>query len=171
MEEDHQSSLGDDREIHPLDAVSEDQPTHHTCYRCGNHPEGNQRKDRRPEGLPEEGKLGDAIVLEELGNAIATRQALGVEHQVHGHGVAPQRKEDALPQAQQTGVPPDQVDRQRRDRQREVAAEEVEPEVVKRRRKNEQGDRQQNPGDESLEKFHRLGSWSGDGTGICGGLT
>ena len=91
--------------------------------------------------------MGDAIVFKELGNAIATRQALGVKHHVHGHGVAPQRKEDALPQAQQTGVPPDQVDRQRRDRQREVAAEEVEPEVVKRRRKNEQGDRQQNPGD------------------------
>ena len=44
-------------------------------------------------------------------------------HQVHAHGVAAEREKGTLPERENAGIAPDQVDRQRQQRKAKVLAE------------------------------------------------
>jgi hypothetical protein len=150
---DHQSRLGDDREIHTLNAVPENQIPNQPSDNGWNQPDKYQCGNWRPEWLPKEWELVNPIVFKEFGDTVATGLALGVEHQIHRCGIAAQRKEDALAKAEKSGVTPNQIDRQSRDGQGKVATEEVEPEIIQDHWQNEKGKRQQDPGKESSEEF------------------
>ena len=48
-------------------------------------------------------------------------------HQIHAHGVATERKERRVAEAQDAAVPPDEIDRERQHRVAQVLADQGEP--------------------------------------------
>ena len=125
VEKDQQGRLGQDREVDPFDAVAKHQVAEYGRQNGRDQPDRHQGEQGRMEGLPKRRKLLHAIEAEELRNAIGeTRRA--IELQIHRRGIAAQGKKDPLPQAEQPGETPDQINAQGNNRQREETAQQVE---------------------------------------------
>ena len=134
VEEHQQRRLGENREIHPLDPVAEDEVAQNGSQQRRDQPDGDQGEQGGMERLPEGGKSIHAIEPEKFRNSVGEVGG-AVELQVHRNRIAAEGKKDALAQAEQTSEAPDQIDPERHDGQGEKATEQVEPESRQHRRR------------------------------------
>ena len=70
VEKHQQRSLGEDREVDPLDAVAEHHVPQQRSQQCWHQPDGNQREQRVVKRLPEKRQLINAVQAEELRDAV-----------------------------------------------------------------------------------------------------
>ena len=87
-----------------------------------------------------------------------TRWVGSLELQVHGHAISAQPKEDALPQAQDSAVPPADDQAERHERVSQILAYQVEAEDVERQREYQQQNDSEN--DEGSIFTLDFGRWS-----------
>ena len=125
VEENDGGSLGEDGEVDAANAVAEDEVAEEGSEEGGEQDDGEGGEGEEAEGGPEPGQFLDAVEPHEVGELTGGNLQL----QVHGEGVATDSKEDAVTEAEQAGVAPDQVDTEGDNGQGEVAPELVEAEV------------------------------------------
>ena len=131
--------LGDDRKVHAGDARPECKPSEHQRQQGRHQHHHGEREQEVVEAVPEPGQRLIVQKHHEVGQDGIAVHAPGADlpHQIHTHGVAAERKESRVPQAQDAAVSPDQVDCQRQHPVTQVLADESDPvgrQVERRRR-------------------------------------
>ena len=109
--------LGDDREIDALDARTEREPAEHERQQ----PRDQQHLEHGQDEILGTGPVpGELLPVEEyhvIGKmALVLSLGANFAHQVHAHGVATEREEQAVTQRQDAGVTPDKIQGQRHHR-------------------------------------------------------
>ena len=109
--------LRDDREVDALDARAKGEEAEHECEQAGREDDERHLGDERIRERPVPGELLPVEEDHEVGHRQAVLAvAADLAHQVHAHGVAAEREEDAVAEREDAGVAPDEVHRQRADR-------------------------------------------------------
>ncbi len=132
-ERQHQSvgeRLRDDRKVHAGDARPECKPPEHERQQAWHQRHHDEREREVVEAVPEPGQRLVVQKHHEVGQHGIAVHAPGADlpHQIHAHGVAAQREESRVAQAQDAAVSPDQVERQRQHPVAQVLADQRDPE-------------------------------------------
>jgi hypothetical protein len=135
--------LGDDREVDAGDARSEGEPPEDERQEP-RHQDHHEHRDPEPvEGVPVPGQLRPVQEHHEVRQyrvAIDPARA-DLAHEIHAHGIAPQREEGTMPEAHDPAIAPDEVEGHGQERIGQVFTEErdrVGREVQRRGLGNEQ---------------------------------
>ena len=117
--------LGDDREIDAGDPGAEGEPAEHEGEQARHQDHHQHGEGKMIEAVPVPGQLLPGEEHHEVGQHRVAVDAAGADlaHQVHAHGVAAEREEGAVAEREDAGVAPDQVQRQRQQREADVFAE------------------------------------------------